>query len=131
MVNKDVDAVRRGTRTAARTNSLAGKGTGTRRHQEAKSMNLLKERGLRLIEAKLDLAEKLGDRMADRLRFAHPEQEHWRSLDELRRGYLTKIEGMAELLQKLEIITEAEMHQIFHQCARLEGSEPASSRRTN
>lgn len=94
-------------------------------------MNALKERGLRLIEAKLDLAERLGDRMADRWRSAHPEEEHWRSLDELRRGYLSKVEGMAELLQKLDIITEAEMHQIFHQCARLEGSEPPSSRRAH
>lgn len=92
-------------------------------------MNTLRERGLRTIHAKLDLAEKLGDRLVSKMQASPIQDERYRGVDELRRTYLIKAEGMAEILQKLDIITDDEMYTVFDLCAHLEGREKLLLRR--
>lgn len=92
-------------------------------------MDTLKERGLRLVYAKLDLAERLSDQLVGQLQASLLSDPRSRNLEELRKSYLIKAEGMAEVLQKLEIISTAEMYTVIDRCAHLEGKEHLQIRR--
>lgn len=92
-------------------------------------MDTLKDRGLRLIHAKLDLAERLGDQLTVTLQASLINDPRCRNLDELRKSYRTKAEGMAEVLQKLEIISADDLYRVIDRCAHLEGREQLQIRR--